>query len=128
MTDKLTAYLRKRRDSLIIELGGIEEILGIERSITPRRKRVPLRDNETVTHKIDEFVERLPEGMDTIIGEAGARRMIAELGGQVLSETDRNLRYLIPEVLLVSGDYTLRIDEHRHNIKVILAPTENVEP
>lgn len=50
MTDKLTSYLRTRRNTLIIELGKIEEILGMERSIVPRRKRVPLRDNETVTH------------------------------------------------------------------------------
>ena len=51
MTDsRLDAYLRRRRDALINELGKIEELLGMPRSIVPRRKRVPLGDNETVTH------------------------------------------------------------------------------
>ena len=77
MTDKLTAYLRKRRDSLIIELGGIEEILGIERSITPRRKRVPLRDNETVTEIADGIVsinrDAVIESVETIDGTTWAK-------------------------------------------------------
>lgn len=32
-------YLMKRRQTLIMELGDIEDILGMERSIVPRRKR-----------------------------------------------------------------------------------------
>lgn len=35
----LTAYLMRRRQALIMELGEIEELLGLERSIMPRRKR-----------------------------------------------------------------------------------------
>ena len=77
MTDKLIAYLRKRRDSLIIELGGIEEILGIERSITPRRKRVPFQDYETVTEIADGIVsinrDAVIESVETIDGTTWAK-------------------------------------------------------
>ena len=39
--------LMTRRQAIIIELGGIEDYLGLDRSITPRRKR------ETMIQKFD---------------------------------------------------------------------------
>lgn len=40
------------RQLCIMLLGGLEDDMGLPRSIVPRRKRVPLRDNETVTGMI----------------------------------------------------------------------------
>ena len=39
LPDWYRAYLMKRRQTLIMELGEIEDQLGLERSIVPRRKR-----------------------------------------------------------------------------------------
>lgn len=39
-------YLMARRQSLIIDLGAIEDYLGLERSIVPRRKREPPKPEE----------------------------------------------------------------------------------
>ncbi len=55
-TDQITEPERRfqmaRRQAIIIELGAIEDYLGLERSIVPRRKREPptpveLRDKFT---------------------------------------------------------------------------------
>ena len=35
----LEKYLMRRRQQLIMEIGEIEDLLGLQRSITPRRKR-----------------------------------------------------------------------------------------
>ena len=35
----LRDYLMKRRQVLLMELGQIEDMLGLERSVTPRRKQ-----------------------------------------------------------------------------------------
>lgn len=40
-------YLIRRRQELIMELGSIEEILGLERSIVPRHKRDNHREQST---------------------------------------------------------------------------------
>lgn len=37
--EELRAYLVARRAALLIELGKIEELLGMERTVTPKRKR-----------------------------------------------------------------------------------------
>lgn len=39
VTEKERALLLAKRQAIIIELGAIEEYLGMERSIVPRRKR-----------------------------------------------------------------------------------------
>ena len=46
VTEQERRYLMARRQSLIIDLGAIEEYLGLERSIVPRRKREPVRPEE----------------------------------------------------------------------------------
>ena len=49
MSDKLARLLMSIRQASIIEVGAIEDYLDMKRSITPRHKRVPLADNETIT-------------------------------------------------------------------------------
>lgn len=39
-------YLMARRQAIIIDLGAIEDYLGLERSIVPRRKREPPKPEE----------------------------------------------------------------------------------
>lgn len=39
LIDRLLKALTRRRDSLIMDLGGTEEALGLARSIEPRHKR-----------------------------------------------------------------------------------------
>ena len=40
MTDAEREYYIRRRQTLIMELGALEDLLGMERSIVPKRKRV----------------------------------------------------------------------------------------
>jgi hypothetical protein len=40
MTDAEREYYMRRRQCLIMELGALEDLLGLERSIVPKRKRV----------------------------------------------------------------------------------------
>jgi len=39
MTDQERTYYMTRRQTLIMELGALEDLLGMERSIVPKRKR-----------------------------------------------------------------------------------------
>lgn len=39
MTEQEREYYMRRRQCLIMELGAIEDLLGMERSIVPKRKR-----------------------------------------------------------------------------------------
>lgn len=48
-SERHRALLVSRRQALIIELGAIEDYLGMERSIIPRRKRSP----EELARKFD---------------------------------------------------------------------------
>lgn len=51
ITEQERRFQMARRQAIIIELGAIEDYLGLERSIVPRRKREPkpeeLRDRFT---------------------------------------------------------------------------------
>ena len=44
ITDNERRFQMARRQAIIIELGAIEDYLGLERSIVPRRKREPTRE------------------------------------------------------------------------------------
>lgn len=46
VTEHERRYLMSRRQALIIDLGAIEDYLGLERSIVPRRKREPPKPEE----------------------------------------------------------------------------------
>ena len=46
ITDNERRFQMARRQAIIIELGAIEDYLGLERSIVPRRKREPPKPEE----------------------------------------------------------------------------------
>lgn len=46
ITEQERRFQMARRQAIIIELGAIEDYLGIERSIVPRRKREPVKPEE----------------------------------------------------------------------------------
>lgn len=46
ITDQERRFQMARRQAIIIELGAIEDYLGLERSIVPRRKREPPKPEE----------------------------------------------------------------------------------
>lgn len=56
ITPKKRTLLLSQRQALIIELGAIEDYLGLERSIIPRRKRGPLSP-EQIMDKFDRAVK-----------------------------------------------------------------------
>lgn len=39
LTDEMREYYMRERHTLIMKLGALEDLLGLERSIIPRRKR-----------------------------------------------------------------------------------------
>lgn len=55
ITDQERRFQMARRQAIIIELGAIEDYLGLERSIVPRRKREPTR-HEELRDKFDHVV------------------------------------------------------------------------
>lgn len=63
ITDNERRFQMARRQAIIIELGAIEDYLGLERSIVPRRKREPVREARTPVELRDTFV-RLTERRD----------------------------------------------------------------
>ena len=42
MNEQEREYYMRRRQTLIMELGALEDLLGMERSIVPKRKRQPM--------------------------------------------------------------------------------------
>ena len=44
--DRERQMLMSKRQAIIIELGAIEDYLGLERSVVPRRKREPVKPEE----------------------------------------------------------------------------------
>lgn len=60
ITDNERRFQMARRQAIIIELGAIEDYLGLERSIVPRRKREPIREARPAVELRDTFV-RLTE-------------------------------------------------------------------
>lgn len=46
ITEQERRFQMARRQAIIIELGAIEDYLGLERSIVPRRKREPPKPEE----------------------------------------------------------------------------------
>ncbi len=57
VTEQERRYLMARRQAIIIDLGAIEDYLGLERSIVPRRKREPRPPEE-----LRERFERITDG------------------------------------------------------------------
>jgi len=55
VTEQERRYLMARRQAIIIDLGAIEDYLGLERSIVPRRKREP-RPPEELRERFDRAV------------------------------------------------------------------------
>lgn len=60
MTEQERRYLMSERQACIIRLGAIEDYLGIERSIVPRRKRETPKPDE-LRDKFDRLVTRRSE-------------------------------------------------------------------
>lgn len=54
VSDQDRRLLMARRQAIIIELGAIEDHLGLERSIVPRRKRQPATPDE-LRDKFDRY-------------------------------------------------------------------------
>ena len=57
VTEQERRYLMARRQSLIIDLGAIEDYLGLDRSIVPRRKRES-RPPEELRERFDRMTAR----------------------------------------------------------------------
>ena len=57
VTDRERTLLMARRQAIIIDLGAIEDYLGLERSIVPRRKREP-RPPEELRERFDRMTAR----------------------------------------------------------------------
>jgi hypothetical protein len=57
VTEQERRYLMARRQAIIIDLGAIEDYLGLERSIVPRRKREP-RPPEELRDRFDRMTAR----------------------------------------------------------------------
>lgn len=56
ITDNERRFQMARRQAIIIELGAIEDYLGLERSIVPRRKREPVKEARTPAELRDKFI------------------------------------------------------------------------
>lgn len=56
ITEQERRFQMARRQAIIIELGAIEDYLGLERSIVPRRKREP--KPEELRDRFDRVTER----------------------------------------------------------------------
>lgn len=59
ITDSEWRYLMQERQACIIRLGALEDRMGLERSIVPRRKREPTR-HEELRDKFDHVVTARP--------------------------------------------------------------------
>jgi hypothetical protein len=62
VTEHERRYLMSRRQALIIDLGAIEDYLGLERSIVPRRKR----EQPKPPRELMEQFDRLTQGQRTV--------------------------------------------------------------
>jgi len=57
ITEQERRYLMSERQACIIRLGALEDYLGLERSIVPRRKREPSKPEE-LRDKFDRLTQR----------------------------------------------------------------------
>jgi hypothetical protein len=56
MSDEQRQFLMTKRQCLIMELGALEDLLGMERSIVPKRKREkPPRDLQNILENADRW-------------------------------------------------------------------------
>jgi predicted nucleotide-binding protein len=57
MSDEQRQFLMTKRQCLIMELGALEDLLGMERSIVPKRKRDinPPRDLQVILDNADQW-------------------------------------------------------------------------